>query len=234
MSGEVVYKPIKKGLETWSNMPDKTRHDDMGRVIVNIEIGVKQIISSGKICSVESMCEDMYIDILKGLVVDKLSYMTYVNLASEPKITISYDGRLVIHNDKISGYVEDIMTVLNDIEDSIKYDALVDFVLNENVGNKYGEAFRRLVNVMQKKCKKEYASALIGLVLKEYICEDCRSIEGDEAEEIHYMSYEDLLMKTGQIMKNRNAGGDKESEKIIKEELLYRFLQGDLIVKGSR
>lgn len=225
---KTIYKPYKKGLTTWSNIPSRKR-EDYGRVIVCIEIGKKLTVDerTEKVLDEEPVCEDIFLDILKGIVKDNLGYKTSSTFAYEPKMVISYGGRLVFHNDRISGYVDHILKALNSIDYNLITDALINFVANENVSGKYDSHFRTLVNMVNAYCNINYSPTLIGLVVKEYF-EESRTASDDE-DDIHYLPYEELLNLAGNVWKNKGKNNISEKEIQLKEELLYRFIQGTLI-----
>ena len=130
----LVYKPYKRKLKTWNNVKDRQREEN-GRIILCVEIGKKLFVDdeTQRVIHEEFVCEDIYMDIATGLFQRSSSYGTKITLGYEPQIVVSYEGSLVIHNDKISGYVEDIMNVLQKTDYSLKVNAMVNGILNEKI-----------------------------------------------------------------------------------------------------
>lgn len=229
----ITYKPYKRNLNQWNHIKGKER-EDMGRVIITIEVGEKRTLDKKtKETTTESVTEEIYLDILKSVMIDKLSYKTMLYPSNNPALVISYDGRLVIHNDKVNMYVQELMKILPLYNKKVLILALKDFVLNENIGEKYSQALKKLTENINKKLERNYPPALIGMVLKEYICDELREPPfNKEDEDLQYADYKELMEKAAQVLSYRMQNqSDEISEQIeydLKEELFYRFIQGNL------
>ena len=191
-----ICKPYKKNMKTWNHIKGKDR-TDYGRLIVNIEIGEKRIINdSDDVVKTIPLCEDIYIDILKGIMYEKNLYQTYLTLGCTPNMVISYNGRIIVHNDKINDYIQIVTDILEEYDLGKLCDCLKSFILNENAKNKYENDLKKLTDSINKKCKKYiFSSAFIGLVLKEYIIEDMRNIQ-EEYEYLKNLKVEKVYVGT--------------------------------------
>lgn len=224
-----VYKPYKKRRDTWNSVTDRQKDVD-GRKLLCIEIGKKQILDeeTQALIKEEYLYEYVFLDILRALFIRGNSYRTKITVGYEPKLVISYDGRLVIHNDRISEYVISIMHAMAMIDEELEVRALVNAVLNEKCGERYSADFHKLINRVNECCAANFPPDLIYLVLKEHLCESKRVL-GRTQEKIHYMSYENLLAVAAKVLINRGKKAPNRSEENdLKEELFYRFIQGEL------
>lgn len=226
----IVYKPFKKKLSSWNYIKENQRQAADGRTIMCIEIGKKQYIDPGnkEVIREEFEQEEVYYDILKGLFKNTVSYSTKVALGHEPKLIVSYEGSLVKHNDKIAGYVEDIKKVLPKIEKRVLFKCLFNVVMNEKEGDKYSTESKELSAKVNKMCGADYPSELIAYVLKEYLSETRGEMDNIQ-EKTHFMEYRELMTLALKVMVTRGAKDDvKKYEDVLKEELLYRFLLGEI------
>lgn len=237
MAQHIIYKPYKKSLKTWNNMKDKTREEPMGRKILNIEIGKKVYVDedTGIIKSEESICEDIYIDILRGVMTGGSIYKTVTTPASEPCMVISCDGRLVIHNDKISSYFDKIISFFEHADKYTMAEALTEYVINESIQEKFGPSLKKLTSDINKKYNSKFPPELVAMVLKEYILEDFREEQESSSEEneFRYMAYEDLMRYATESLKDILLGKKNKNEDFLKDELFYRFITGNLISKNG-
>lgn len=227
MEKHIVLKPYKRSLQDWKNNPDDSREED-GKVIFRVDIGKKLVMDEEKktVVSENALAEDIYLNILQDIFSQNSSYRVVATLGYEPQLVISYDGRLVAHNDKIDGYVAMVMEALKKSKYEADIKVLINYVLNETVGAKYSSTLKRLQTGINTMCKTNFPPEFIGLVVKNYICDYKRS--ADESNEYPYMDYESLMEEAGKVMVSINKGALTIENKLV-EELLYRFVQGTLI-----
>lgn len=230
MAEKIVFKPYKRKLNTWINM-DEREDPGTGRVIFHVAIGEKVIEKEDQKKDKEELAEDIYMDILQNFFLNRSGYNLSITLPCEPKIVLSYDGRLVYHNDKIQKYEEQVITLLRKLKIDPAVQAMVNYVANENNGEKYSSQLRKIQKNVNQYLDTNYPPEFIALVLKNYICEDKRDIS-DKAMDFSCMDYEELLEKAGEIIIHREKQEENEDEAYVLDELLYRFLQGSLVMKG--
>lgn len=223
--GTIVYKPYKRKLNQWKCLSENIRTDKCGREIVPVEIGKTLYMNGEKIEKEEEILEDIYLDIVTGIFANRDSYHTTICLGYEPQIVVSYEGALVIHNDKMSGYVDKILKILDKVEYSEKVKVLVHAVEHEVKGNKYTTDMKKLQDYIKKESGISFSPELIGYVLKENLCEN--RVMTDKQEELHWMAYEELLEKAGTVLAARDKGkAGSRFEYDVMNELLYRFIGG--------
>lgn len=230
MADKIVFKPYKRKLNTWINM-DEREDEETGRVIFHVAIGEKQIQKEENKTETEELAEDIYMDILQNFFLNRSGYNLSITLPCEPKIVLSYDGRLVYHNDKIQKYEEQVISLLRKMKINPAVQAMVNYVANENSGEKYSDTLRRIQKNVNQYLDTNFPPEFIALVLKNYICEDKRDMP-EKAMEYSCMDYQELLEKAGNIIIHRDKQEENEEEAYVLDELLYRFLQGSLVMKG--
>lgn len=227
--GNIVYKPYKRKLNQWKCLSENIRTDKCGREIVSVEIG-KKLYMDDKCIEVEKeeeILEDIYFDIVTGIFANRDSYHTTICLGYEPQIVVSFKGTLVIHNDKMSGYVDKILKVLDKVDYPEKVQVLVHTVEHEVKGNKYTSNMKKLQEYIKTESGISFSPELIGYVLKENLCES--RVMTEKQEELHWMSYEELLEKSGIVLTTRDKGKfGSRFEYDVMNELLYRFISGQL------
>lgn len=226
----IVYKPYKKKLSAWKYEKDKQRQSEDGRTIMCVEVGKKQYIDSetNEIVREEFEEEEIYYDILKGLFTNTVSYTTKVSLGHNPRLIITYEGCLVRHNDKVAGYVEDVKSALKKINKRTLFKCLFNVVMNEKEGDKYSTDFKNMCAKVNEICKNEYPQEMIALVMKEYLTESREGMD-KTLEKAHGMEYRDLMTVALKVMVTRGTEIDvTKYEDALKEELLYRFLLGEI------
>lgn len=231
---KVIYKPYKRKLSSWNYDEDKSRiEEDSNRYIISVQIGEKQIVDeeTGEKISSEELVEEIYLDSLQGIFLNNQGYDVTVTLGYEPKIVIAFEGRLVMHNDKIPVYEDQVMKMLKKTKIAPIVQALVDFIITENCGEKYSELLRHVQKAINDACKTNYPPEFIAHVIKDYIGEVKRDIS-DEQMEYVCMTYDELLKVAGEVLIAKHQGKEDPREEYLNDELFYRFLQGNLIQKG--
>lgn len=238
MGESIILKPYKRNVAIWKNVPDSERKDDE-RSILRVEIGQMVTVDdqTKEVIREKPIQEDVYLDILQGLFSGQ-SYTAVATLGYEPQMIITYEGRLVIHNDYIPNYVRQVKKIFGKVKYSAGVKAMLNYVANVNSGEKYTAYLKKLQEWINEKCKANYPPEFVALALKEYICDDCRDVTEEEME-YGYLTYEELLKEAGNVLINREAEKqEKETdkgaalkEKYILNELLYRFVQGNLVEK---
>lgn len=222
----ITYKPYKQKASEWNCNMDEMREDAGGRPLLRVEIGQKVITddTTSKQIKIEEVEEDVYRDILLGIFTGNDSYVVKTTLGHSPGLVVCYDKRLVMHNDYIPNMVKEILKVADTLDKKTLFMAIANSVLNENGLEKHSGELKATVDEINKKCETNYPAEFIMCVLREYICESSRYL-GEQEEEIHYMSYDELLYE---VVKVLNNDVDEQRKKYVTNEIMYRFLQGDL------
>ena len=224
----VVYKPFKRSLEAWEISADKTKENENGRRSFLVKIGVQKVVDSdtGEEISTDPVAEYVYEDILRKMFTDPEEYSVRVNLGCEPQLIVTYENRLVVHNDEISEMIEKVRNVITGLKIEDISEMLVNSYLNFCTLAPLSKEYRKLISDINDKAEGYFAPDFVGLILREYFFEQKRSItEGSYEEEIHYMDPIELRMEMGKEMANKDLA---RLEK-LKNELFYSFLLGDII-----
>lgn len=226
----VVFKPYKKHPEEWNVIPEQTR-DDNGRKINCIEVGRTLTMNEEEVKEEDYLYEDIYENIISGIFVSKQAYSVEMTVSSEPKLIITYDDELVMHNDKISAYVNQILEYMPSLTNDMLIAALVEFNINRNAEQKFGAKLKKITADINKQYDTNYPVELIGYVLRQYFCEDKRNLEGQQEELHYYASYEELCQMVGKLFLAKSNNQTYAREKDLTEEILYRFIEGKLVEK---
>lgn len=222
----VIYKPFKKKIDKWEIDTSSVRENEHGRKLINVKIGVQQIVDcdTGNVVDATSVTEYIYEDILRNLFMNGEEYAARICLGYFPQVVVTYENRLVIHNEEISEEVEKIQEVIKDYNNREISEILVNSLLNYNTQAQISKEYKMLIKDIDEKCDNYYAPDFVGLVLREYFLESKRNLS-DYKEDLHFMSPVEFKQEIGTSLKE----GDKEKLEDIKEELLYAFLLGDII-----
>ncbi len=222
----VVYKPFKKKIDNWEIDTSNIKENELGRNLVNVKIGVQQIIDndSGRVTDTIPVTEYMYEDVLRNLFCNSEEYAARICLGYFPQVVVTYENRLVIHNEDVSEEVEKIQEVIKSYEKKSIAEILVNSLLNYNTQVHISKEYRNLIKEINERCNNFYAPDFIGIVLREYFFETDRKLS-EYKEELHFMSSVELKQEIGKNLKEDNI----EKLEVIKEELLYAFLLGDII-----
>lgn len=231
---KVILKPYKRKMSSWQYDAEQSRlEEDSNRYILSVQIGEKLTIDeeTSEKLDQEQLAEDIYLDTLQGIFLNQKGYEVTVTLGYEPQVVITYEGRLVMHNDKIPQYEKEVMDLLKKTKSNILVQMLVDFTAHENSGSKYTELARHVQESINKVKGTNYPLEFIAYAIKDYICDIKRKMT-EEKMEYAYMTYEELLQVTGDVLAAKFKGEKDEREEYVQEELLYRFIQGSLVSKG--
>ena len=222
----VIYKPFKKKIDKWESDTSDIKENELGRKLINVKIGVQQIVDNdtGRVIEAIPVTEYMYEDICRNLFCNSEEYAARICLGYFPQVVVTYENRLVIHNEDVSEEVEKIQKVIKGYEKKSIAEVLVNSLLNYKTQVHISKEYRNLIKDIDEKCGNFYAPDFIGLVLREYFFETERGLS-EYKEELHIMSPVELTQEIGKSLKEDNL----EKLEIIKEELLYAFLLGDII-----
>lgn len=222
----VVYKPFKRNIDNWEIDPEATYKNDNGRKLILVKIGVQQIVDSdtGRVVDTTPVTEYVYEDILRSIFTKADEYSTRICLGCTPQLVVTYENRLVIHNEDISKEMDKIMNVAKGYDPKSISESLVNSLLNYNTLMPLSKEYRSIIKDIDSKCDEYYSPDFVGLVLRELFFEQKREITGYK-EDIHYMSSVELRQEMGKQLKN----DDKDKLNAIKDELFYAFLLGDII-----
>lgn len=222
---KIVYKPFKRKSSSWEIKPDKIIKNEQGRKSVPVKIGVQQVVmDNGEIISTTPVYEYIYDDILRKILGDSEEYAVRVNLGCDMQLVITYENRLVVHNDRMQEEIEKV----HELAKAYGYEEisaeLVNSQLNFMTLAPLSKEYKKLIEEINEKSEKFYPPDFIGLVLREYFYEQARNLS-DEREDMHFLSAKELKEELGEAIKGRDA---KKIED-IKEEIMYAFLIGDLV-----
>ena len=222
----VIYKPFKRNASSWALDTESTITNSSGRRSFLVKIGVQQIADSdtGEVLDTTPITEYVYEDILRKIFTDCEEYSVRTNLGYEPQLVITYENRLVLHNDEISGMVEKIRDVIKEYDEKDISEVLINSLLNYNTQAQRTPEYKKLIDEVNEKADGYFSPDFIGFILREYFFEQKRGISG-YSEDVHYMDHIELKEEIGKVLKD----GDKEKLNVLKEELLYSFLLGDIV-----
>lgn len=222
----VVYKPFKKKIDKWELDTSNIMENEFGRKLINVKIGIQQIVDSesGGVVDTTPVTEYMYEDVLRNLFVNGEEYTARICLGYFPQVIVTYENRLVLHNEDVSEEIDKIQEVIKSYDKKEISEILINSLLNYNTQAQMSMEYRSLIKDIDDKCDNFYAPDFVGLVLREHFFEAERNLS-DYREELHFMSPIELKQEIGVSLKR----DDKAKLEDIKEELLYAFLLGDII-----
>ncbi len=230
MGSRVIFQPYKINAEEWQVIEDGIREDAYGKVICPVIIGRRvQKNENNDVTGNEAVTEEIYQDILTGIFTNS-GYKVRVRIGRVPGLVVTYNNELICHNDKIKEHLCRLSDVFPQMDQNAAVDMLVAGVLNENAGEKFTPDCQAFIKKVNSRCKGSFSSEFVTMALKKYFCADNRQAAGRG---MQYADYATLLHEAGEILKGRVEGFfDEGREEILLEELLYRFLTGNLIEKG--
>ena len=221
-----VYKPFKRTISEWQYDPEYTKEMQHGRKLMLFSIGIQQMVETetGRIINSTPVTEYIYEDVVRNIFANPEEYSARVNLGCEPQVVVTYENRLVIHNETVGNEVEKILEIAKRFKLKDIADILVNSELNYNTLTPLSKRYRSLMESINDECGEYYPPDFIGLVLREYFFEQKRELAG-YSEDIHYMNGIELKEEIGKALQD----GNDENIEMLKDELMYAFLLGDLI-----
>lgn len=221
-----VFKPYKTSIDAWSIIDSKSKQDKNGRTEWCVEIGTQQIVDNEtqRILDSSPLEEYIYKDILQNAFSNPHEYNISVNLGYNPPIVITYDNRLVIHNDQIQEMVTTVIDAIKDYKIEDIAPLLISSLLNLQNEDKLSKDYKDFLDKINDKCNDFLPPLFVGQIAREYFFEQERNLQG-KTDEIHYMTHKELLEQTGEAIKKN----DKEILRMIKDEMFYSMLMGDII-----
>ncbi len=227
----VQYKPFKRRLDSWQLDTANIKENDNGRRLFPIKLGVQNIVNSdtGEIQSTIPCVEYIYEDILRNIFANTQEYHTRVALGCKPQLIVTYENRLVVHNDEVYVEIEKIQSVLKDYKLEDIADEVVNSLLNYNTQEFMSDKYRKLIEKINELCDEYYPPDFVGLVIREYFLEQTRNMT-EYDEDLHLMSQKELKKEIAKNISEKNNG----KLAAIKTELLYSYLMGDMIINPQR
>ena len=221
----LVYKPFKKKIINWEIVPEATVKADNGRKMLLVNIGDQQIVNTdtGEIIDTSPVSEYIYEDILHAIF-SREEYTSRLCLGCTPQLIVTYENRLVMHNEEVSLEVEKVIEVIKKADRHNISEVLVNSQLNYETKVPISKEYRDVIKRINEECDEFYSPDFIGLVMREFFFEQEREYT-DYSDELHYMSKVELKEELGRVLNEGN--GEKLNQ--IKDELMYSFLMGDII-----
>ena len=225
----VLLKPYKRSASTWYPVEGKERTDENGRVEWCIEIGIQKVMSEeGRELATSPLEEYVYKDVLQNMFTSPKNYTVRINLGCEPQLTIAYENRLVLHNSAVGQMVEEINSALNKYDEKALIGLGIDSLLALKSKRPLSKEFKKLTKEINEDADWYYPHDFIGFIIREKVFEQMRGLDG-KAEELHLMDYAEIM----ENLKSSLKDGDRASLSMIKDELMYAYLLGDLGFIGS-
>lgn len=224
----VIYKPFKRSSQAWALDTEKTKENENKRRSFLVKIGVQKVVDSdtGEEISTAPVTEYIYEDILRMLFTDPEEYQVRVNLGCEPQLVVTYENRLVVHNDEMSETIERVRNVISTYKKEDIAEVLINSYLNFMTLAPLSKGYRKLISDINDKAEGYFAPDFVGLVLREYFFEQMRHLsQGSYEEDIHFMNSTEFREEMGKAMAEKDNGKVQK----LKDELFYSFLLGDTI-----
>lgn len=233
MDSKVIYQPCKVDANEWQVLENGLRTDDEGKRVCPVIIGHKcKKNGRNEIIREEPVIEEVYQNVLEGIFTQK-GYKVVVRLGREPGLMVIYSNELIFHNDKIQAYVENLLTAIQKVDCNAAVDMLVAGVLNENIEERFPPDSQNFIEKINALCGISHSPEFVIMVLKRYFCMESRYCDLPGERDIQYTDYAGLLHMAGEVLKGKMKGMfDEELQEILLNELLYRFISGNLVEKG--
>ena len=222
----VVYKAFKRSIDNWEIDTSAERVIENGRKLFLVKIGVQQIKDSetGQIIDTAPITEYIYEDILRAVFGGNEEYTIRTCLGYTPQLIVTYENRLVMHNDEVDNEVQKVLKATEKLNGKDISESLVNSLLNYNTQAQISKEYRKLIKEINKECDEYYSPDFVGIILREHFFEQERNLT-DYKEELHFMNAVELKEELGKSLREN----DEEKISAIKEELMYAFLLGDIV-----
>ena len=129
----------------WEIDPSATETTESGRRLLLVTIGVQQIVDTdtGDVIDTAPVAEYIYEDILAAIF-NREEYTSRICLGCTPPLIVTYENRLVMHNNQISEEVEKILGVLKTAQRDNVYEVLVNSQLNYDTRAQISKEYREV------------------------------------------------------------------------------------------
>lgn len=226
---KVVFQPYKINANDWNIVKDHIRIAG-DKAVYTVVIGTRiEKAQDDMVLKEEPVTEEVFEEVLKGIFTQS-DYEVRVRLGREPNLIVTYNGELLPHNDKIDGYMSRLCAAFGQFEKSEAVAMLINGVLNVSIQERLTAESQRFVEKVNGICRSNHSPEFIVESLKKYFCEDLRRFDLPGAGDLHYAGYEELLRTAGEVVIGRLKGTfDENLEEVLLDELLYRFLCGNLV-----
>lgn len=221
-------RPYKVSLETWKMFPTpKPMYNDRGRQILRVAIG--EIQDAENPDDHEYVYEDVYKDVLANLFIEKQGYKVLNSYGKNPTILVVCDNDIIPHNPMVS----DIINLIHDkfaiMDKNWLVECFVEMKQTRDIVAKKGTREKELYRVLNAKINN-ISNDIIYYTLMDYVYDDIRRQDS--------RSMKEKIMSVRELREQAiTAYYEKDTESLaqIKNNILQRFLIGDLVenVKGE-
>lgn len=191
--------------------------------------------------------EDMYEDIVHSLSTEPNAYQVNVKVGREPQVMILREGRIILHNPTTKNHIEYVRKQLQAIPKKTLLNACLEMRINDEIPKKLSDSTMAVVAMVNEEENTFYTASFIYCILKDYIAdtyfttnehpfaEELRLMEYSELLEISYecIRYQELKESNHPLIKEYfdDLTDNSSFERYIQEEILYRFLSGNIVAK---
>lgn len=232
-----IYKPFIE----WKQGDEQFLYkDEEGNKYIIVKLVIGEITENYQV--IDYIIEDIYKNVLDTIMKNKYKYKVDVKINQIPQLIITCDGYLLLHNPKIKKLHDDVYECLSKLEPKDIMDAYYELRLNMNALGKLGPATEYLLVQIRRYTGENISSSFARELIHKYIENTFFSVEEDDIKTyIRTLDYEDLLYYMKQILYHKfdipmedeyltslPQNLFKNVESIIKDELLLRFVKGDL------
>ena len=225
MSEIKTYKPYKKNPAAWNT--DRERAVPGGRTEISVEIGgvnIKDVVTGETTSDV--VTEYIYKDVYENMLTDFREYDVKLTLGKNLQMVVTYDNRILPYNKKCESVMANIKKFL---VSSYKKSELIPYgveaLLAEQGMSDYSNGLKKLTEDFNFQYSVAIPVEMMGCMVKEMIYN--RKPKSEQEENLMYMDYQELATETARCAEEK----DMEGMKNIKDEIFYRFLQGDFVSK---
>lgn len=212
-----IIKPYKIGIKSWKILPTEPLYNDNGREILRIAVG--EIIDGD---NSDYMYEDIYKDVLTCLFVDKQGYKVHNSYGLNPSILITCEDDIIPHNPTVSSLVNLTRDKLSLIDKDTLISCFIEMQETRKKSAKKGMKEKTLYKILNAS-NSNLSYDLIYFVLYEYIFETIQDTD-DRPLKNKMLSVTDLKSESYKAFFKQ----DNRTLDMIKNELLYRFMYGQI------
>ena len=231
-------KKVALATNNWGIKDDNDLYEDeSGRQVGNFVVGY---VANEKGDAVRYIQEPIYTDLVTALHDKQKGFKTDINIQQFPPVVILYQGQVLIHNNHVSDYIEDIKRAMEEVSTELIMESATELRLMEMHGRRHKtDKIRAFEYMIRSETGKPYNSALIKYVLKNTIY-NLKDEEAEINEILQQMTDEELVVFMGEaiqyslcestsseqfagLLENHDLS---EVEKAINKELAYRYYLG--------
>lgn len=233
MEKKVTMKPFKRSDWKLVNTIEKA-----DRNAVQIQVG--EIVIGGEH---NPVIVEMYDFVWDGLTGDN-RYKVIFDISNTPVLTITYNGSLVVYNDQIESYVNEIKNAVKKIDSHQMYRALYRFRVNDECLDQLGDDAKEYVQQIRSITEADYAQSFIYSVLLDILNGNTYPFNSNTVEAVKYMEYTDLIGAVAGIAEYKATGScsfgpvdvmiktghsPEQIEFLVYKEISLRMFTGEII-----